>query len=218
MATVTVPKEHASGLSKIMRLSPAESELVVQALEKAGSRDARVLTKLVVAGVPSIPAKDAREIIQTLLSLYSARIGMDLKVDAFVVELIAAAKHVQGQEPLPVEVAQKTLKDLLSIRPLSMISKARGIHVSYERTFCSARIITELRPVFDADVKEDPAGFVMAHILRLGYHRSGKHTDVHIAMDRIDIDSLILALQRAKEKAATMNVVVGKTGLPILAE
>jgi hypothetical protein len=218
MATVTVPKEHASGLSRIMNLSPSQSEAVVQALEKATSRDDRILTQLVVAGVPTLPNKDAREIIQTLLSLYSARIGMDMKVDAFVTELISAAKHVQSKETQPVEVAQKTLRDLLSVRPLSMISKARGIHVSYERTFCSARVITELRPVFDADVREDPAGFVMAHILRLGYHRSGKHADVHIAMDKIDIDSLILALQRAKEKAVTMKVVADKAGLPILAE
>jgi hypothetical protein len=68
-------------------------------------------------------------------------------------------------------------------------------------------------------VKQEPVGFVMAHILKLGYHHAGKHTSLHVAMDKMDIDTLILALHRAKEKAATLSSVMSeKCGFSILAE
>jgi hypothetical protein len=202
-----------------MNLSPDESRRVVAALEKAKSLNVRELTALVTAGLPSLAIKEAREIVQTLLSLYSARTGMDMTVDLFVTELLTAAKQVQAREPQPLETLQKTLSDLLSVRPLSMISKARGIHADHENTFCTVRILTDLRPVFDVDVREDPVGFVIAHILKLGYHHSGNHTTLHIAMDKVDIDTLLLALQRAKAKAATLVATISdRSGFTILAE
>ena len=59
----------------------------------------------------------------------------------------------------------------------------------------------------------------MAHILHLGYHHDGKHSNLHVAMDKTDIDNLIVALERAKIKAATLSkAVIEKAGFAILAE
>lgn len=219
MPSIKVPEEHVSGFSRIMRLSSDETDRVVAALEKAKSTNLRELMALVREVLPTLANEEAKEIVGTLLSLYSARTGMDMTVDSFVVELLRAAKRVEVSESQPSGALQDTLRHLLSVRPLSMISKARGLHTDHENIFCTARILTDLRAVFDADVKQDPVGFVMAHILHLGYHHAGKHTSLHIAMDKIDIDNLILALERAKAKAATLTTAVsGKSGFAILAE
>jgi len=216
---ITVPAEHADGLARIMAPSVDDSVLVAAALEKGKSINLRELSSLVNAALPSLNAKQAREIVGTLLSLYSARTGMDMSVDSFVTDLLAAAKAIESGDSKPQESSQKVLKNLLSVRPLSMISKARGLHTDHENTFCRVRILTDLRPVFDADVKEEPVGFVMAHILKLGYHHAGEHTNLHVAMDKMDLDTLILALQRAKAKATTVsNALVGKCGFSIFAD
>lgn len=219
MPNITVPEQHTAGLLKIMSLTEDESRLIAAALGKAKSLDIRELAALVGNAVPALSAEESRQIVKTLLSLYTARTGMDLAVDSFVSDLLAAAKPLQtgdGQQP---ELLQKTLKALLSVRPLSMISKARGIHIEHENTFCTVRILTDLRPVFDVDVKQEPAGFVMVHVMKLGYHHAGQHDNLHIAMDKVDVDNLILALQRAKDKAATLShAVVDKCGFPILAD
>ncbi len=203
MPSITVPEEHSSGLLKIIGLSPEDSRLVAAALGKATSLNRMALAALVKDALPTLTIDDAREIVGTLLSLYAARTGMDMALESFVADLLSAAKSIQGGQP--VEVSQQSLTELLGVRPLSMISKARGLHVDHENTFCSARILTDLRAVFDVDVQQEPVGFVMAHILKLGYHHAGKHTTIHIGMDKVDVDKLIAALQRAQEKAATLT-------------
>lgn len=188
-----------------MSLSPADGHSVAVALGKAVSLNVRTLAALVSEALPALTITDSREIVSTLLSLYTARTSMDMALDSFVTELLAAAKPLQGTDGQRVEALQQTLKDLLGVRPLSMISKARGLHVDHENTFCSARILTDLRAVFDVDVTQEPVGFVMAHILKLGYHHGGKHTTMHIAMDKVDVDKLIDTLQRAQQKASTLT-------------
>ena len=218
MPHLKVPEEHINGLSRIMRLSPAEVDLVVDALERMKSTNRQALTKQVREALPEMGKEDASEIVGTLLSLYSARTGMDLTLDSFVTEIIKASKHLDGQTQTHGG-SEDTLKRLLGVRPLSMISKARGIHTDHENTFCTARIITDLRAVFDGDVKNEPVGFVMAHILHLGYHHDGKHSNLHLAMDKTDIDNLIVILERAKVKAATLSrAVTERAGFAILAE
>ena len=219
MPIITVPEEHTSGLGRIMALSIEDSVLASAALEKAKSLNLSELSAFVKAAISSLTPKESREIVGTLLSLYSARTGMDMSVDSFVAELLTAAKAIGSGETKPQETLQKILKNLLSVRPLSMISKARGLHTDHENTFCRARILTDLRPVFDTDDREEPVGFVMAHTLKLGFHHAGKHSSLHLAMDKMDIDTLILALQRAKEKAATLSSAIsGKCGFSILAD
>jgi len=216
---ITVPEQHAAGLMRIMRLSVDESLLIAAALAKAKSLDLAKLTTQVGKAVPSLTTEEARQIVGTLLSLYTARTGMDLAVDSFVADLLAAAQSLHPEDSQPPEILKTVLKDLLSVRPLSMISKARGLHTEHENTFCTVRILTDLRPVFDVDVKQEPAGFVMAHILKLGYHHAGKHTSLHVAMDKVDIDNMMTALQRAKEKAETLSrTVADKCDFTILAD
>jgi hypothetical protein len=216
---ITVPEEHAAGLSKIMGLSVDDSRLIAAALETAKSPLLMELTPLVAAALPALSAKESREIVSTLLSLYTARTSMDMPVDSFVTDLIAAAKSLPAEESQSPQVLQQTLKTLLSVRPLSMLSKARGLHTDHQNTFCTVRILTDMRPVFDADVKQEPVGFAMAHVMKLGYHNAGKHNSLYIAMDKVDIDTLIVALQRAKDKAATLSqTITEKCGFALLAD
>lgn len=151
--------------------------------------------------------------MDTLLSLCSARSATDTTIDAFVGELLNAMPPMEQN----YKSANVILKALLNIRPLSMKWKARQLHIDHENIFCNVKILTDLRPVFDVDAADGPAGFVMAHILKLGYHHSGKHTNLFIAMDKVDIDNLIHNLQRAKEKATSLSATISsKSGIDIL--
>ena len=222
MPTLTVPKEYASGLSRIVDLSPEESKRIANALQKAKTSNLRELTELVALAVPELPIREAREIVETLRSLYGARTSMDVTVDVFVKEVLKAALQnsikVGLDEPQRAEAASHVLHELLTVRPLSMISKARGLHIDHENIFCSVRIISDLRPVFDTDIEADPTGFVMAHIMKLGYHHNGKHTELYIAMDKVDVNNLLDALQRAQKKAATLAQMGQSKGFQILAD
>jgi hypothetical protein len=223
MPAFTIPEQHARGFARLLGLSSDEGDKVEKALSSAKSVNVKELTDLVVAALPVLTKKEAREVIEALMSLYSVRTGMDMSIDSFVVALLEAAQQTTSNVPdehatQPLEVVRATLRTLLSVRPLSIIAKARSLHTDHENTFCNARILTDLRAVFDADVNEAPAGFVMAHILKLGYHHAGRHTELHIAMDKIDVDTMIRALQRAKAKSATLTTISKQSGFDVLAD
>ena len=223
MPDLTIPERHASGFARIIGLSADESQLVRGALAQARSLNIKELTQLVETALPSLKSDGAREIVGTLLSLYSARTGTDLTVDQLVSDLMeamprAANEPINRDNPQPLEVVRETFRNLLSVRPLSMIAKAWNLRTDHENIFYDARVLTDLRAVFDVDVKESPAGFAMAHILKLSYRHAGQHTELHVAMDKVDVERLLLALQRAKVKAATLSAISTGSGFSILAD
>src|ERR1700676_5452011 len=128
MPDLTVPEQHARGFSRIIGLSADESDRVEKALSQAQSINLKELTDLVVTALPLLTREEAREIVDALLSLYSLRTAIDMKIDSFVAALLEAAQQQttgngSGHIAQPAEVIRTTLRDLLSVRPLSMIAK-----------------------------------------------------------------------------------------------
>lgn len=223
MQTITIPERYASGLAKVKNLSESDVQEVVLALERAATGTRKEILSLVSPALPSFSSNDTREIVETLRSLYRAQIGMDVPVEQFVPGLIAAVsqsdnRELQTTDPSELVRLEGTLKKLLGVRRLWMVSKARDLQTEYESTFCDARIVTDMRPVFDAGVKESPVGFALTHSLKLEYHHHDEHTAIYISMDKGDIETLLLVLERAKQKASTLSELAASCKLPILSE
>jgi len=221
--TITIPERYASGLAKVKNLSESDVQEVVLALERAATGTRKEILSLVSPALPSFSSNDTREIVETLRSLYRAQIGMDVPVEQFVPGLIAAVsqsdnRELQTTDPSELVRLEGTLKKLLGVRRLWMVSKARDLQTEYESTFCDARIVTDMRPVFDAGVKESPVGFALTHSLKLEYHHHDEHTAIYISMDKGDIETLLLVLERAKQKASTLSELAASCKLPILSE
>ena len=217
MPNLTVPEEHIDGLRYILGLSAEDSKRISVALESATTTGLRDLTELIAIAIPDIEIRKAREIVTVLRSLYIARNALEITVDTFVDEILKAASQV-GIVSSASDALGDSLRSLLSIRPLSLLSKARGLHIEHENVFCSARIMSDLRPVFDVNIEEEPTGLVMAHILKLSYHNSGEHRELYVAIDKLDIQNLIDSLERAKAKAKTLRKMVNSKNLTIMAD
>jgi len=220
MSAITVPEQYAPGLARISSLSPEEVDAVVNALGRASQGTDAELYTLLRPVLGSFDIKALRELIGALRSLYGARTGMDISVDEFVSELIVA---IQQRGDIAIEQPdqqrlESTFRRLFGIHPLSMIAKAKDLLYDHENTFCDARVITDIRPVFDTDVKQVPTEAAVTHTLKIEYHRGTKHTEIHIAVDMDDIDYLMSILWRAKEKSETLSGMLGKVGLAKLCE
>jgi len=181
------------------------------------------MLRLVRTAVPSLSVSEAREVVDALASLYSVRTGMDIPLEEFVPSIIEAIRKATPADPRFGETAcierlEAAFRKLLDVRPLSMISKAKDLQYEHENTFCDARIVTDLRPVFDTDIKSAPAGVVLTHTLKLEYHHCGKHTELYVAMDADDVANLFSVLVRAHEKAETLSALVKEWGLDKLSE
>jgi hypothetical protein len=197
-------------------------DAVVQALERATTGTEMELFSLLRPILASMKAKELRQLIEALRSLYTARTGMDFSTDEFASELITAIRQREDDlritDQSELDRLENTFKRILNVHPLSMIAKAKDLLYEYENTFCDARIVTDIRPVFDADIQVPPTEMVITHTLKLEYHHAGKHTEVHIAVDKNDMEILMGVLLRAQDKSATLSAVLGKAGLSKVCE
>jgi hypothetical protein len=106
----------------------------------------------------------------------------------------------------------KRLAELLAMESLNTTAlKAKELQLESERTFCEARVITDIRPVFGESF-DDPPTMMIVHNLKIGFHEPG-HKDIYVALDAADISALQKTLQRAEEKAKKLHSILESTGL-----
>lgn len=98
---------------------------------------------------------------------------------------------------------QAILQRLCQSKAFRVVSKTVDLSYDYANLFEGARIVTDIRPVFnDKDEEEDMDvdGAVVSYTLRLHYdNRSGRQS-LSITLDEIDIESLAYQCDRALRK------------------
>src|ERR1035438_6915640 len=97
---ITIPKEHANGLARILAFSTEENERVAKALASAKSIGLNELRDIIAQTLPGLSADEVAEVVGTLLSLFSARTGTDISLDAYVSDLLKAANPTNASVPM----------------------------------------------------------------------------------------------------------------------
>jgi hypothetical protein len=107
------------------------------------------------------------------------------------------------------EEFKKKLEIILGAQELDITSKAKNLAVQDERTFCSARIMTELRPVFDDGSDAQPKAMVLVHRLKILYHAgSSDHKELYLALDADDLKELRKLITRAEAEAKSIESIL----------
>ena len=202
MPQLTIPEEYATGLAHLVAL-PEEAirELTLALAESPASlnvRDTNAVTSLVSARVPSIPTKDLRRVMATLLSLSSVHVSTEISIDEFLDDIVQAMKRSKRpdlslDDPAIDRRFRNRLKPLLKLSTLTTASKAIAIQHEHEHTLCTLRIFTDARPVYGEDVTAPPSAVALTHMLKLTYHEGnvGNRTEeIHIALDKQDLMNL----------------------------
>jgi len=88
-----------------------------------------------------------------------------------------------------------------------LLQKARTLQYAYEHLLRSARILTDVRPVYDDDADEILGG-VVTHSLVIEYTEGGRHHHSYFALDTQDVGRLKQQCERAERKAATTEAML----------
>lgn len=99
---------------------------------------------------------------------------------------------------------------------LAVAAKAAGVMSDHPKVFCHARILTDLRPIFESSVDNPPAAMVAIHTLKIVYHEAGEHREFYVAMDSLDAMQLASLLERAFKKEESLKALSAKTGITLL--
>lgn len=212
MARLSIPRRHYGGLATLRRLPEEAFEELLGVLGKTPPiADTKRLCEAVTPQIRSLPPQEAEELLTAICGLYWIRRVLDLPVDQLASELVVAMKEA-GSDELAVpenEVPrfQERIGRLLTFESLDSASKAAELALDRPQVFCTAKTVTDLRPVFGADPAQRPVGAVVTHTLRLEYHK-GKGGDVevlHIAMDSHDIAKLKDVLEQAEAESRSLR-------------
>ncbi len=224
MSALTIPEEYEDGIAVIKSLSDTDLNRILEALKEAKpSGDPGDIVQMLRSDLPSISETDLEKFVETLYSLYSFRAHSDVSVDQFVADLSEATTEsdnpkVRTSNPADLAVLKSRFKALLTVRPFSTLSKAQGLRYDFANIFWDAKVISDIRPVWDGDVTKPPEGIVITQTLKLEYHYIGGHGEIYVCLDRDDIEALISVLERAQTKATTLKSLATAIPLKILDE
>jgi hypothetical protein len=98
---------------------------------------------------------------------------------------------------------------------LRITAKARGVLYDTGKTFQNARVLTDLRPIFDEEAVEI-SGAVVIHNLRIRYFEDSRMRDVYFSLEPAEVKSLLEVLQRALKKGTLLETSLTTTAISML--
>lgn len=159
----------------------------------------------------NLTADEAQSIVVVLLSLYA-----QLKFHGWTSEDLASGVARSNDLPTsdsnPDELAQR-LQTLLDLESVITTGRALDLLTEHEHLFHSARILTDIRPVFGDDPKEPPSGALIVEALKVEYFDEGTTCSLYLALSRAELRNLRETVDRALEKSDTVHDLLEQVGM-----
>jgi hypothetical protein len=207
LAEYTIPETQRPSLDKVRLIPDSMLSELVSALERS---------PFTVPSVKGLSFNDASDVKDAVMELYRVREYFDEAIPSFATGIAAALREASEFSLGEVPAFEQRLERLLAITPLAVASKATILKSEYERRFCTARILTDARPIYTDGPVAPPSAMMIMHTLRATFHDdTGELREVYITMDDNDLSTLRELIDRADEKTkslrstfATANIVV----------
>ncbi len=201
-------------VARILKLSASDFGEILSALESA--RPALSIEHLAAEVSKALPKKfkDADEIVHALDNMNRVRLRADRTIEQFVRE-IAPAVETKAKSATPFDRAKfvERVSALLSAEALLISARASDLQHHYDRVFVSARVVSDVRTVFDQEGNEIQ-GSMIVHNLNVTYSQEGEFKDFFVAMDNADIVKLRKIFDRADAKTTVLEGLIERAGSP----
>lgn len=221
MPSLNIPPELQPGLAKLANLPDDVATALFSAIQRVATVTHNPWVEQ-VGQIPGLPPTHQNEILEALNSLYQVRASADVPVAEFASDVCDAMEH-RVRKDLAVPLAkipafQERLTKFLAIDVLNRAAKATVLRHDHEHPLCSARILTDARPVFGQDATEGPEGMVISHMLRIAYHEGRNIKEIYIALDNEDLDEMASIVDRARKKAASLKKALTAAKITVIDE
>ena len=172
--------------------------------------------------VPSLSGNRLADMLATVYTLYEIREFSGVPPPRFLADLMDGIRQIPELQLAPKELSkfQSVFERLMDIEPLNTVAKAKRLQRDGERLYCTAKILSDIRPVFGSDPDTRPSGAVLTHTLKLAYHdgTGRSHREFHVVLDSNDLEALEEVITRAKAKDRTLRELLKGMNLPTLEE
>jgi len=203
MANYSVPSIYIPGFEVIIKLDAIQIDSLSHIISdiKVGERFDSLIERIKVR-LESLSEIDASNIIRSLVSLVEIFDSTNRDIPKFTKDFSEAylqsnpSASLNDKEKLEINLS-KLLTKYDSIR---ITSKAIDIIQENQVNFRKARVISDIRLVFDDDLDGVRKYAVVVHNLKLECYNSNREIDFFAAMDLSDLKSIRDVIDRAIEK------------------
>ena len=218
MPPLRVPERHREGLTAILAAEPDVISALILALGRGTTRGAHGNVSITVtADLPGVPPDTEEKIVNAAVALYSVRAHQDQTASELADDLLEAI--TSGTIPeLSVpdenhdEIRAKLTK-LLSVDNLLYAWKSRDVLGDQERQYCTARILTDVRPIFAVASTEDIVTVGVVHTLKITYHEGDDTKDIFMSISDGNIGALREILDRSEKKSKKLRSMIKDMGI-----
>src|SRR6266511_3734021 len=174
MAILRIPDKLRPGVSLLRKMDGPTTDAIVTALRSAPSARPRELAAWLSEHVATLVKSDTLNLAEAITGLYARLDSTDESVAEFAKAVRDAAVRAGAPDAVPSEfelrLLEENLRRILDVQHFATLVKAWSLQFENERDFCSARIITDVRPVFPKDVSSGAVAMLLQHHLKLAYH------------------------------------------------
>lgn len=223
MVKINIPKTDLPVFKKIAEFGAKEFDSLASGLRSTAPTFSRKqFAHNVSEKVKNIRSSEIAAILRVVFILYSMheRVGVSAQELARdVAESYADTRSKDNHFPAAqVKSLGERLKTLLSINDtVAVTAKAFDVMTEHKHTYCRARILSDIRPVF-TNSTESASAAVIIHNLQIGYHDggTGEHREFYVALDTDDIQALKEVVERAEKKTKALESILKRAKTPYL--
>lgn len=215
MTSWLIPERYRPGIQKLIGSDEEDIKLLVDALKEITPKlKPEGLAAEIAEKVKNFSLDDINNIVESLVSLYSLRSRNKLSDKELIENVVDLDKNnaeilgISEENRCRVEDRLKAFLNIGGV--LDVASKAVSVMLAHENVFISSQVFTDIRPVFETEIKEGPAGAVIVNTLKFEYLNNGEVKEVFFAMDVNDISRLREQLTRADQKAFMLEKMLEK--------
>lgn len=215
-----IPERDHEALADLLTLSEAEGSKLLMALEAA--KPTVIFEELTASVLSHFPSPEdaprVARLVNLLVTLFAVRKQLGLSIADFVQALRRAATTTKNPAFESDEAWGRTgallSKALTLDRTVGVASKAADVLEQYPAVFKTARILTDLRPVFTPGDDAKPVAGIVVHQLKIEFLEGENEREFFVAVADEELNEIISALQRAAAKARNLREIVRVGGLP----
>ena len=218
---IRIPERYQAGIAKLIPLPDNALEELLSVLnEMPHSLNLESIKAYAISKISLIPENDVNDIISALDSLYYIKNESGVPVHDFTEQVLQAmaetenkALHISASQREPF---QGRLIRLMNGTLLSVAAKSREILYEQERTFGSARVLSDIRPILNENAENNTDAAIIIHTLKINYIQNNQHKEFFVALDTEDVSFMIDTLIRAQEKEETLKSILVAANVPYM--
>lgn len=216
MGALTLPEELKPALAATLSLSDEAFEQFLSQLQSAPmSFSDSELSDNLAAGTKLIPPDTISSIVEMLVTFQWVPSSAGVSTDEFLNDLVEAINETDLKDSIDLqpEKIRSRLASLLGAKSIAFAASARQVRRNYERTFCSAEMFTDIRPMFGNGDDNSAVAAIVVHTLKISYHERNVLKDFFVALTSDDLDTLEELIGNARDQSDQLDSVLDSANL-----